>query len=139
MQRTLPRPWLELRKHFETDDELAEAIGVSQKSFFRIARGTQRPSNPVQETVRILSELYGVPNPLDKIRPVNTNLQDLRDFGLAMVEGFPPSSSEVKRLRGLYPENQLIDLAESDGTPPHIMAACRVLLEPAPLLDNDED
>lgn len=126
---TLPLEWSPLIRAVGSRAELIEALKVSPSAFDRYARG-HRQSDAFYTAVRTLARKHGVSNPLDAVRTVNPDLTDLRMAGLAASKGFPLSPQERERLRGLYPESQLIDLAESDGTPELIMAAVQVLLEP---------
>ena len=115
--------------------ETRKALGVSQSTFYRVTHGEGRwPADRMNE-LEVLCEVYDVPNPLENERVTvarNKDLLPLRILGDALLRGMPAATRKLAELHAVYPEKQLLELAESDGTGPEIMAAVQALLEYEP-------
>lgn len=110
-------------------DAVCSALGLSKTTFNRIRRGVaQYPVDKIPE-LDVLCELKDVESPLEATQSRSRNLKPLRLIGEAIERGFPVSPSEVERVRGLYHLDQLIQLAESDDTPPNVLRGVQRVLD----------
>jgi len=129
-----PKAWNELLDIVGGSAEFCEAIGISQSAWYRVCRG-EIPFPAVQRAaLEILCDQYETTHTAEQLiatlpRPRAKDLTQLRILGEAIERGFPVSAREIERLQAIYPEYQLNELAESDGTPPTIMRGVLPLLE----------
>lgn len=129
---TLSKEWLGLIETVGGINGVCDALGVSQSTFYRAARGHNELPEEKKHALEILCELYELPNPLvNGPKPWARDLTPLKLLGDAMAKGFPPAPRTVERLRGMFPTEQLVKLAEADGTPEVILRAVALLLEDA--------
>jgi hypothetical protein len=128
---TVPTHWRELVDCAGGTAALGEALGMPQSTFYRALRGIAPFPEDKKLTLEILCELYDIKNPLEHIGPLSRHkdLGPLRVLGEAIAKGFPPADRTLAKLRLLYPEHQLLELAEAETTPEEILRAVTVLLE----------
>lgn len=127
---TLSPEWSELIATVGGITSVCEALGMPQTTFYRASRGRVRFPEEKREALDILCDLYGAKNPLESQPPARAkDLSPLGMLGDAVAQGFPPAARVIEKLRKMYPEEQLLELAESDATPERILRAVIILLE----------
>jgi hypothetical protein len=137
---TMPKQWKELldaaaekaRKEGKPMgglEYICYSCGVAQSTIYRASRGQITLGAEIQDRLQVLCDLLDVDNPYEKTKPWSKDLIPLSMLGKEIAMGLPISPKAVKRLQKLYPEAQLLKLAESDGTPENIMHAVQKVLE----------
>lgn len=129
---TLSKEWTELMDACGGINGICEALGMSPSTFYRASRGHVELDDDKKAALEILCDLYRCKNPL-KATPKAwaRDYTPLRLLGEAIEKGFPPAKRTLDKLREIYPTDQLIKLAESEGTPETILRGVQALLEEA--------
>lgn len=139
---TVPKEWKQLidaaseRAYEEGKGEggveyICSALSIAHSTLYRASRGQIALGADIEARLQVLCDLLGVDNPYAKTKPWSKDLVPLRLLGDELERGLPIAERVIKRLRDMYPEAQLVRLAESDGTPESIMRAVLRLLEDA--------
>lgn len=127
---TLSPAWKALSTAVGGPSAIADALGMSQTTFYRVSRGFSAFPEDKRDALEILCDLYDIPNPVEaKAITRAKDLTPLRMLGDALERGLPPATRTLEKLRAMYPTEQLTELAESDNTPPNILRGVTVLLE----------
>lgn len=127
---TLSKEWKTLIQAVGSINEVCKSLGVSQTTFYRASRGMIPFPDDKGSALEILCQIYSVTNPLERMPKARVkDLVPLRLLGEALTKGMPTASRTLERLREMYPQAQLLELAESDGTPESILRAVTKLLE----------
>lgn len=127
---TLSPAWKALATAVGGATEIANSLGMSQTTFYRVSRGFSPFPDDKREALEILCDLYNVPNPIEaKALARSKDLTQLRMLGDALEKELPIATRTLEKLRTIYPREQLIELAESDGTPENILRGVTMLLE----------
>lgn len=124
-----PDAWRKLTEAVGGVFELTRALDIPKSTMYRAMRGlTAFPEDKIA-LLEVFCDLYDVPNPLPRTQRWNHDLTALRLIGEAIAAGRKPSKLVVSKLRSQYPDEQLLTLAESDGTPEHVLRGVQCLLE----------
>lgn len=108
---------------------LCEALEIAPSTLRRASRGEIKLGEDIASRLQVLCDMWDLDNPYEKTRPWSKDLIPLRMLGQEIEMGLPVSPKAVARLRKMYPETQLVALANSDGTPTSIMRGVARLLE----------
>lgn len=127
---TISPEWKDLIDKVGGIGEICAALGMGPKQFYLNSRGKVRFPETKRLALEILCEIEDVKNPLDA-GPIARakDLSPLRMLGDSLARGFPPAPRTLEKLRSIYPQVQLLELAESDGTPEAILRGVTCLLE----------
>jgi hypothetical protein len=126
----LSKEWTDLINAVGGMAGVCEALDMPQTTFYRASRGIVAFPESKREALSILCDLYEVANPVDT-QP-RARVKDLAPLGMlgdALAKGFPPAERALEKLRQMYPQDQLVELAESDGTSERILRAVTLLLD----------
>lgn len=128
---TLTHEWQRVADAAGGVEKLSQALGFSTATFYRVVRGQVKMTPEKRMALEIYCNRKQLPNPLiTGPKPWERDLTALRLHGEALAKGFPSSRRDKAQLRMLYPETQLVKLAEADAAPDAILRACQDLLEP---------
>lgn len=106
-------------------------LGWPPMVFFRRTRNLVRIPKADRMIVDQLCKQHNVPSPLEPepFDPRNVDdLEDLRTVGEELERDFPVTPELADELRAKFPEEVLIQLAESDRTPAPVLRAVTYLL-----------
>lgn len=127
---TLPAEWAKLANAEGGVSKLAARLRISTMTLWRIAHGKLRCNPDIAGRVEKLAETHGFRSPLPKVprgKPTK-DLTVLVAIGEGLAKGWPAPERALARARELYPESQLLELAESDRTPEFVLRAVTLLL-----------
>lgn len=128
----LSKAWKNLADAVGGMKELAAALNVSDTTLYKKTRGRLPFSDEQKEKIKTLAGRHDVPNPLTQTpKPWSKDLRPLVDLSNRLEMGFPIARRELRRLRETYPDDQLVKLAEAEGTPEKLLRAVQLLLEDA--------
>lgn len=120
-------PWNRLASEMGGQANLARAFGMSLSTLQRIMAKEKPFPFELYDDLLQLCDQVGVPVP-----PLDARQRDLKALerlGKALASGAALDPLEVERCRHVYPEEQLIELANSNNTPTSVLMAVTHLLE----------
>ncbi len=129
MATRMPKQWRAVVDAVGTAENLCEQLGICHTAFHHVARDQSRLTEKQQDMLEVICNLHGVDVPVQAVR--NKNLSELSMMGKEIAAGLPVAKRAIVRALSHYPVSQLTELAESDGTPEHILRAVTRLLEDA--------